>query len=141
MTNEFIWPIPLNSVLSSVLMAAKKGKYIWLSLDPTLKTLLIRCVFGIQVLTDEINISHCSGILDSNQVMHLLFSGQLLLSSKLPFIQDGNTLLSLCLHADLFLSLCTPFLLPPYRPLSSPPIFRPHFSLTMLPIRCRQGFE
>lgn len=48
--------------------------------------------------------------------MHLLFARQLLLSSKLPFLQDGNS--SLCLHADLFLSLYTPLSLPPYRPLS-----------------------
>lgn len=53
---------------------------------------------GIQLLTSMIiNISHCNSILDSNQVMHLLFAWRLLLS-KLSYIQDGNTLLSLSLY-------------------------------------------
>ena len=98
MTNEFIWPIPFISQSFHQFNGYIKGKYIWLPvlLDPTLKTLRIRCVFvkaGIQLLTSGIsNVSHCSRILDRNQVMHLLFARRLLRSSKLPFIQDGNSI-------------------------------------------------
>ena len=114
-------------------------------LDPTLKTLLILCFFfvcvkvGIQLLTSKIiNISHCNSILDSNQVMHLLFAWRLLLS-KLSYIQDGNTLLSLSLYPCRSISfpLHSPHT-PPYRPLflSSTP-----FSLIFLSLCPQYGAD
>lgn len=60
-TNQFIWPIPFISQFFHQFNGYVKGKYIWLPvrLDPTLKTLLIKCVWSLDPTASKWEVCVC----------------------------------------------------------------------------------